>query len=217
MKNIYDCIDFDAALFDMDGLVFDTEKVYHRAWIHCCKKYGYDITEEIIAGAMGLNYAASVKYFKSIFGDDFPFDALRADRIEYIDRYFAENPPEIKLGFKELIDYLKKNGKKTALATSTEQTRAFSYLKAAGITDAFDVTVYGNEVKNGKPQPDIFLKAAERLGTDIKKCLIFEDSFNGIRAAFASGGIPIMVPDTVIPDNEIRNKCFRIQSTLWSL
>ena len=215
--NIYDNINFQGALFDMDGLVLDTEKIYHRELKKAGKFFGYDISDEIICGAMGLCGTASSDYFYSIFGYDFPFDKIHNKKTQLLDKYFDKNPPKIKTGFKRLISYLKRNDKKTALATSTKRETAKRYLQQAGIFNAFDEIVCGDEINNSKPNPEIFITAAKKINIDIKDCIIFEDSFNGIRAAAAAGGKPIMVPDTIKPTEEIKSLCFRIQKTLWTL
>ena len=215
---VYDNLDFDGALFDMDGLVLDTEKVYHKVWKEAGKAYGYDVTEEMVSSLMGGGYDNTKAMFERIFGKDFPFDKVRKLRTEMLEEVFRKEPPEVKPGFKELISYLKETGRKTALATSTERERAIRLLASAGIAeDTFDETVCGDEVSESKPNPEIFIKAAKKIGVPVSKCLIFEDSFNGIRAAHAAGAIPIMVPDTVLPTEEIKNLCFRVQKTLWRL
>ena len=217
MKNIYENINFAGAIFDMDGLVFDTEKTYHKIWKTAAKDYGYDINEKIISGCVGMNRKGSSEYFKSVFGSDFPFDEISDTKNNLIDEIFKKEPPKIKNGFSELIAYFKENNIKTAIATSTHRKRTYDFLKSSNIFDAFDEIVCGDEVSNSKPAPDIFLTAANKIGIDIKLCIVFEDSFNGIIAANAAGAIPIMVPDTVYPTDEIISKCFRIQRTLWSL
>ncbi len=215
---VYDNLDFDGALFDMDGLVLDTEKVYHKVWKEAGKAYGYDVTEEMVSSLMGGGYDNTKAMFERIFGKDFPFDKVRKLRTEMLEEVFRKEPPEVKPGFKELISYLKETGRKTALATSTERERAIRLLASAGILeDTFDETVCGDEVSESKPNPEIFIKAAKKIGVPVSKCLIFEDSFNGIRAAHAAGAMPIMVPDTVLPTEEIKNLCFRVQKTLWRL
>lgn len=215
--NIYNSINFKGAIFDMDGLIFDTEKIYHKVWKIIGKEYGYDITEDVIFNMMGLNYESSLNYLTSVFGKNFPFDEIRDKKDLMVKETLKNNPPQIKPGFKELIDYLKSKKKKIALATSTGKEKATKLLKSANISNVFDETVFGDEIKSSKPNPEIFLKAAEKIKTDIKECIIFEDSFNGIKAAYSSGGIPIMIPDTAEPNDEIKTKCFRIQKTLWEL
>ena len=215
---VYDNLDFDGALFDMDGLVLDTEKVYHKVWKEAGKAYGYDVTEEMVSSLMGGGYDNTKAMFERIFGKDFPFDKVRKLRTEMLEEVFRKEPPEVKPGFKELISYLKETGRKTALATSTERERAMRLLASAGIAeDTFDETVCGDEVSESKPNPEIFIKAAAKINVPVSKCLVFEDSFNGIRAAHAAGAMPIMVPDTVLPTEEIKNLCFRVQKTLWRL
>ena len=101
--NIYDNINFQGALFDMDGLVLDTEKIYHRELKKAGKFFGYEISDEIICGAMGLCGKASSDYFYSVFGYDFPFDKIHNKKTQLLDKYFDKNPPKIKTGFKRLI------------------------------------------------------------------------------------------------------------------
>lgn len=215
---IYDDLDFDGALFDMDGLVLDTEKTYHKVWKEAGKAYGYNVTEEMVSALMGGGYDNTKAMFERIFGKEFPFDKVRKLRTEMLNEIFEKEPPEIKSGFAELISYLKKTGRKTALATSTERSRAMKLLISAGVDEnAFDETVCGDEVTESKPNPEIFIKAAAKIGVPPSRCLVFEDSFNGIKAAHAAGAMPVMVPDTVFPTEEIKNLCFRVQKTLWRL
>ena len=116
----------------------------------------------------------------------------------------------MKPGVRELLSFLKENNVKTALASSTKVETVTNQLRDAKILDYFDVVIGGDMVKNSKPNPEIFLKAAEKLGIDPKEAYIIEDSFNGIKAAHSAKAMPIMVPDMLEPDEEISSLCHKI-------
>ena len=190
-------------IFDMDGLMFDTESVYTVTWPIAARRFGYEVSREVVEGAIGLNAEAGRKHFESAFGSDFPFYDIRRERLKIAMDYICEHGLTVKKGLYHLLDFLKDKGIKTAVATSSERWRADKYFEMSGLTGSFDAVVCGDEIKNGKPCPDIFLAAAERIGENIRCCVVFEDSFNGIRAAHSSGALAFMVPDCKEPDAEI--------------
>lgn len=190
-------------IFDMDGLMFDTERVYTKTWPPAAKDFGYTVTEDVVEGAIGLNAEAGCEYFKSHYGKDFPFYEIRVHRLNVAMDYIRKNGLSVKKGLYELISYLKENNIKIALATSSERERTNEYLEISKLTDTFDYVVCGDEVKLGKPNPDIFLTAASKIDVDIKNCIVLEDSYNGLRAAYASGAYPVMIPDCKEPTEEI--------------
>lgn len=191
------------AIFDMDGLMLDTEKLFMRFWRQAAADFGYEMTVEQVLGARSLASKYSRPKFKAVFGEEFPFDEIRARRLEIMSAYIDEHGFEVKKGLFELLDYLKSNGYKIAVATATDRQRTEKYLGLIGALDYFDAVICGDMVANGKPEPDIYLKAAAELELDPGDCAAFEDSPNGLRAAYAAGCKAIMIPDLSQPDEEL--------------
>lgn len=191
------------AIFDMDGLMLDTEKLFMRFWRQAAADFGYEMTVEQVLGARSLASKYSRPKFKAVFGDEFPFDEIRARRLEIMSAYIDEHGFEVKKGLFELLDYLKISGYKIAVATATDRQRTEKYLGMIGALDYFDAVICGDMVANGKPEPDIYLKAAAELELDPGECAAFEDSPNGLRAAYAAGCKAIMIPDLSQPDEEL--------------
>ena len=199
-----------AVIFDMDGLMFDTEKIYTKTWPMAAEIYGYKVTEDIVVKAIGLNAESGRMYFESIYGTDFPFYKIRKTRLKIaMDMILTEGLP-IKKGLYELISFLKDNDIKTAMATSSERERADKYLSLSSLENTFDCVVCGDEVDKSKPDPQIFETAAEKTGADTNKCIILEDSLNGIKAAYNAGTYAFMVPDYFQPDNEIKSMTYKV-------
>lgn len=192
------------AVFDMDGLMIDTEKLLVKFWRQAAAEYGYEMTFEHVLGIRSLSRKYSVPKLKAIFGEQFEFEQIRSRRIELMNSYIDENGFEIKKGLFELLDYLRDNGYKIAVATATDRIRAGIYLERAGAIDYFDEIICGDMVKNGKPEPDIYLTAVEKLGLGPNECAAFEDSPNGIISAYRAGCRVIMIPDLSQPDDEIK-------------
>ena len=191
-------MDFQAVIFDMDGLMFDTESAALTAWRETMKRMGASVSEDVILQTAGLNGVQS----KALLARHVPgLDAERAREIWYeiFDGILAENGVPVKPGLYALLDALKAAGVRRAVATGTRHEKAWSHLRSAGVEAAFDAVCTGDMVSRGKPAPDLFLKAAEMLGTEPKDCIVLEDSAYGIAAAQAAGMRAIMVPDQVPP------------------
>ena len=193
----------------MDGLMFDTEALNARAWKAAGKLHGFDMTDELLRAHVGANLETTKKQMLDHFGAEFDFDAVRADRIAYSLGHIEENGTPLKPGLRELLSYLKKNGIKTAIGTSTAEQFVRFYLERAGLGHEFDVIVCGDKVQKGKPEPDIFLKALAGLGVEADECLILEDSYNGVTAAHRAGIRCVMIPDLLPPTPEIEKLFFR--------
>jgi len=191
-----------AILFDMDGLVLDTEKLYTRFWQEAANALGYPMTKEQALGMRSLNRGAGLSKMQSYFGPDVDYDAIRMKRIEMMDAFVAQEGVTVKPGIHELLAFLKKRGIKTAIATSSPIERTIKYLTSVGLQDSFDELVSGYMVEKGKPAPDIYLYAAEKLGVEPGNCMVLEDSPAGILAANRAGCFPVMVPDQDEPDAE---------------
>ena len=215
MKDFLDKNGIKAVLFDMDGLMFDTERLYMETWYPSAKKYGYDVNEEQLISLLGKTAELGREICEGYFGKDFPFYEIRKTRLALSDAVIREKGIKIKPGLLPLLDYLDRQGIKKAVATSSEKVTADFYLKTAGLTDRFDAVVSGDDVKKSKPDPEIFLIAAKKVGVEPENCLVLEDSFSGIRAAHAGGMHPVMVPDILQPTDEIKALCEAVMTSLW--
>ncbi len=203
-----------AVVFDMDGLMFDTEKIGIRTWNTLSEELGYPKLYNLIYTCFGTNDNFKRKYFAEVLGEDFPYDYFRKREIEVTGKTLEEEGVPHKPGLVELLQYLKDNNIKCAVATSTPQNPALKHIKNAGVFDYFDVIITGDMTEKGKPEPDIYLKACEELHVDPKDAMGLEDSFNGIRAVFSAGMKAVMIPDMVQPDDEMMSKCFAIKESL---
>ena len=203
-----------AIIFDMDGLMFDTETMNAVAWKSAGKLHGFDMTDEMLREHIGTNAETTKKLMQNHFGAGFDFDAVRSDRIAHAFQYIKEEGMPLKPGLRELLAYLNEKGLKTAIGTSSAGMFVRFYLEHAGLGHDFDVIVCGDNVKHGKPEPDIFLKALAELGVEADECLVLEDSYNGITASHRAGIRSVMVPDLLPPTPEIEKLFFRKADSL---
>ena len=201
-------------LFDMDGVVLDTEKLYARFWAEAANALGYSMTFEQALGMRSLNAAAGQAKLESYFGPGVSRAKMRAKRVELMDAYVAEHGVEAKPGVHELLDYLKEQGIRTAIATSSPMPRATAYLKSLGLPDKFDCICSGHDVKQGKPAPDIYLHAAASIGVPPGNCLAIEDAPAGLLSAHRAGCWPVLVPDLDGSDDEMRKILYAEADTL---
>lgn len=195
--------DFDAVVFDMDGVIFDSERAVMDCWLELAGKYGIKDIEKPYLACTGTNAAKTKQIMLDAYGDDFPYDdyAKEASRM-YHEKYDGGRLP-MKSGVFEILDYLKDNGKKIALASSTRKQTVMDQLRDAGILGYFDEVITGDMVQKSKPEPDIFLLACEKIDVNPERAYAIEDSFNGIRAAYRGKLRPIMVPDILPADDEM--------------
>ncbi len=202
-------------IFDMDGLMFDTEVVYGMVWRALIEQRGYAVTEEQIGQLRGATRERHRLTFKKWYGmDTAASDALINDCMDCVATHIDSHPLVFKDGLRELMDALDERGIPMAVATGTRRVRTEAMLRKAGLRDRFAAVVCGDEVKKGKPDPMIFCCAAAEIGVSPSECIVLEDSFNGIRAAHAGGMLPVMVPDLAQPTEEIRALCWRVEPTL---
>lgn len=190
-------------IFDMDGLIFDTERLSTKGWLKCGEILNIDLDNDFINSFKGTPREYSCNLFKEKFGEDFDYENARAIRTKYINDYVTENGIPVKKGLYKLLDFLKESNIPCAVATSTRKEMAEKYFEMANIKGYFSAFVYGNMVKRGKPEPDIFLKASEMLGVNISECIVLEDSPAGIKAGFLAGSKVVCVPDMIPLDNDI--------------
>lgn len=193
----------EGAVFDMDGLMFDSERIVYETWQYMLDGLGLDYGFDIYKNTIGLRADKTERYYKSLYGDDFDYAALKArSRQIFYNRVESEGVP-IKKGLLDILEYLKSHCFKISLATSTSSQTALKLLKMAEVYEYFDAFVCGDDVKNGKPHPEVFLTAAQRLGLAPESCVAFEDSINGIKSANAARMKTVMVPDFLQPTDEV--------------
>lgn len=197
-----------AVIFDMDGVIFDTEMVYLKVWSEVFEKYGYKMTKEIYSSVLGTGRENVKKVFLSKFGSNLPIDDMYIEKDKNLAKEIEKGVP-LKHGVCEILEYLKENNFKIALATSALSERVFKQLKQANIESFFNAIVCRDEVKETKPNPDIFLKAADKLSISPEQCIVIEDSNAGIEAAFNASMIPIHVVDLKKADEKILSSAYK--------
>lgn len=201
-----------AAIFDMDGLLFDTERLYQESWVEMAKQFGQVPSPgfpQDICGTSGAHSLAVIrKHYPEVDAQAF-LDGGTARVAECAAEYLP-----IKPGARELLDFLKGHGVRLAVASSSPLEMIMQNLGYAKMESYFDVIVSGRQVKNGKPKPDIFLKAAKMLGCAPKDCYVFEDGINGVYAGIAAGCVTVMVPDLMQPIPDLRKKCTAVCTSL---
>ena len=204
-------------IFDMDGVLLNSEVLYQRFWLETLHFYGYPAKKEHILALRSLTGKNAELKLKSFFGDSLDYEKVKNKRIVLMDEYIRKNGVEIKKGADEILPYLKKKGIKIALATSSPYERAQEHLGMAGLFKYFDQCVCGGMVKNSKPQPDIYLLASEKLGLKPCECIAVEDSPNGVRSAVNAGCKTVMIPDLTPCTEDLEKDLFAICNDLTEI
>ena len=196
--------EFKAVVFDMDGVIFDSERATMNCWLELADKYGIKDIEKPYYACTGVTEQRTREIMLEAYGEDFPYDEYAKEASQmYHDKYDGGRLP-MKSGVFELLDFLKKENKKIALASSTRRQTVVNQLRDAGILDYFDEIVTGDMVTKSKPDPEIFLLACEKIGVEPADAFAIEDSYNGIRSANRGGLRPIMVPDLLPANDEMK-------------
>lgn len=199
-----------AFIFDMDGVLFDTERMCLDSWKPIAEKYNISNFDEVFARCIGTNESATRQICLDYYGPDFPYDEYAREAGLIFHQMIDENGPVLKPGVKELLEFLKTQNYKIGLASSTKKASVEKYLKQAGIREYFQVLATGDMIVHSKPDPEIYLLACEKLGVKPENAYAVEDSFNGVRAGVSAGIKTFMVPDMKEPDDEIRGLCFMV-------
>lgn len=203
-----------ALLFDMDGLLLDSERVVQESWNVAGEALGYGKVGEHIYNTLGMNAAGRKEYFNNVFGTGFPYEEFqKLSRKAFFNVADQEGIP-LKPGAKELIFYAKQMGYKVGLVTSSRKEYAMDVLKKAGIFSCFDGCIFGDMVSKSKPDPEIYEKGCKMLGEEPEWCIAFEDAPAGVIAASAAGIDVIMVPDLVQPNDAIRMRTWKVLDSL---
>ena len=196
-----------AVIFDMDGVILDTERVYNGAWDRFAVEHGFDrdMIRKMVLDCTGTKEEYTIRRVTETIGDVISYE----DSIAIVRKFFAEDVSANGLPKKayvdEILSNLKDNGIRVGLASSTKEKIVRREMDEVGLTDYFDVILGGDNVKNGKPAPDIFLTCAELMKCEPGDCFVIEDSYNGIRAAHNAGMHPVMVPDQMPANDEMKS------------
>jgi len=197
-----------AVLMDMDGVMFDTERLSTVAWTKTSQKYGCPLTREQILNFRGSNMWDNEKKFLELYpGKSETYWTMRKERYEMFFAYIDEHGVPIKPGLYELLNTLKEYNLPVCVATGTARETAEMYWEKTGVKPFFSATICGGEVERSKPDPQVFLLAAEKVGVPPEECMVIEDSPNGLHAARAAGCYTVMVPDESQPDDELLKIC----------
>ncbi len=205
---------FDAVVFDMDGVIFDSERATMKCWLELAEKYDIKNIEEPYLACTGTTAQRTKEIMLEAYGDDFPYDVYAKEASTmYHEKYDGGRLP-MKSGVHVILDFLKYENKKIALASSTRRQTVVNQLRDAGILEYFDEIVTGDMVTKSKPDPEIFLLACEKIGVKPENAYAIEDSYNGIRSASRGGLKPVMVPDLLPATDEMKELSETVQDTL---
>ena len=189
----------EALVFDMDGLLFDSERVVQRTWNMAGEELGAGQVGEQIYHTLGMNLKSRTEFFHRVFGPDFPMEEFAERTRRYYRQIEETEGVPLKPGVRELLSYGKENGYRMAVATSSRREHSTYMLKRGGIYSFFDGFMFGDMVENAKPDPEIYLKAAAAAGTDPADCVVFEDAKAGIESARRAGVGRIVALATTLP------------------
>ena len=197
-------------IFDMDGTLLDTERLSLAGMIEAAKIMGHEMPRDLFEQIMGRNAAYARRLIFEKYGADFDYDKAALLHAKYIDDYFEKHGVPVKPGVEALLDKLEALGIKKCVATSTDRERATHKLTLANLAHRFEVIVGGDEVKESKPNPEIFLKAASYCNTAPESCLVLEDTIAGTEGAYRAGMGVIIIPDIAPLTDEIKSKALAI-------
>lgn len=200
------------AIFDMDGLLFDTEKIFQQIWNEIAEERGIHLPKDFLKAISGTNGKTMCSVIESYYGVS-DGKQIQNDCMTRMRKKLDICVPK-KVGVDEILQFFKERNIHIVLASSSDKSQIEKNLESAGIRSYFEKIVSGTQVEKGKPEPDIFLLAAEQIGCKPEECYVFEDSFNGIKAGYKAGCRAIMVPDLIAPTEEIKKISYGIYDTL---
>lgn len=203
-----------AIIFDMDGLMIDSERVTFECYQEILKGMDLTMDEEFYKTLLGKPLKGIYQRFYDVYGNDFPIEDVIKDVHALMAKRFETEGVPIKTGLKSLLEYLKENNYKTIVATSSNRDRVDTILSQAQITDYFDDSICGDEVTKGKPNPEVFLKSCQKLGVNVDEAIVLEDSEAGIQASYDAGIKVICIPDMKYPEKQYEEKTFKILKDL---
>ncbi|WP_077302086.1 HAD family hydrolase [Virgibacillus pantothenticus] len=201
-------------IFDMDGLLFDTERIAFQALKKAMKNADYELTLDIYRKIIGAGKQEDEAILKDVYGEEFSFSLVLDDYLHESEKILKTDGLRIMEGVTELLDILDERKIKKCVASSSSLETIHRYLTMTNLKDRFDFYMSGDEVARGKPHPDIFLEACQRADESPEAAIVLEDSPNGLRAAYRAGIKCIVVPNLVVPDEEMENRAYRIVTSL---
>ena len=204
--------DIKYLIFDLDGTLLDTERLYTRFWVEAARHFGYPMETRHALMIRSLAHEVSIPLLRKEVDPDFDFYRVRAYRMEIMDAYLEREGLVPKPYMEETLRWVHQQGYRIALATASPEERAKLYLDKLGVLPLFDAIATADMVSHGKPAPDIYLLAMEKMGAVPEQSLAVEDAPNGIRSACASGADAGMIPELDQPDEEIRSMCTVVSS-----
>lgn len=207
----------DAIIFDMDGVLFDSESITRKMWKQAAQEYSVSDIETAVSDCTGRSIPDTCAYLVKKYGRSFPAMEFRKRCSELFHAYVDKNGLPLMYYAREILDYLKQHGYRLALASSTRKSVVEKELADAGLRGYFETVTCGDMVTHSKPDPEIYMEACRSLGVDPLKCLAIEDSPNGILSAYGAGLKPVMIPDQIQPDDEIKARLFILCSNLKEL
>ena len=198
-------------IFDVDGVILDTEKLYIDSALENCRNNHYDIPREVLVSTIGRGMENHRRVIMGYMGPDFDFDTYIDKQEAYWEKFKVLTPPQVKKGFFELYSYLKEKGIRMALATSTDKERQLRSLEDSGVGTDFDFMVFGDEITRHKPDPQIYNMVIDHFGYPKDEIVIIEDSINGINSGLNAGVKVIFVPDLVkVPEELVERTCRKV-------
>ncbi len=207
-------INCDAIVFDMDGVIFDSERLILECWEKIAAQRQLKGIHEVMTACIGTNATKTQEIVVDYYGKDFPYVELSKEASRLFHETADKEGLPMKRGVRELLEYLHEQKVPVALASSTRLEMVTQELKQAGLYEYFQVVMGGDQLKRSKPEPDIYLMTCERLGVHPSRGYAIEDSYNGIRSAYSAGMKPIMVPDLLLPTEEMEKKSVAVLQDL---
>lgn len=204
-------------IFDMDGVIFDTENLILSCWCFLAEKYDIPQIEDTFRRAIGVSSEGTKKIVREVYGDDFPCEMFWKEWKQLFDQKIEKQGMPVKRGARELLSFLKINGYRVGLASSTRHETVVDELTQVGLIDFFEVLVGGDMVERGKPEPDIYLCVCEKMEIDPKETFAIEDSWNGVRSAAGAGLRVFHVPDLLEPNEEMERLSYAVYDDLIDL
>ena len=201
-------------LFDVDGVILDTECLYSRFWMEACHFYGFPMTKAQSLKMRSLNKTAGQEKLCALFGPAADYTTIRQKRIELMDAFVEKEGVVAKPGIYTLLDALDERGIPCAITSSSPQQRLESYLTPLNLYHRFKKVISGYDVPRGKPEPDIYLRGAAELGLPPETCLALEDSPAGILSAYRAGCLPVLIPDQDTPGQDTLSLLYAKADTL---
>lgn len=204
-------------IFDMDGVLIDSERQSNEGWLWAAGQLGVDMPIWLIDSFKGAPAELCCKFFDDYYKGVIDYWEAKELRTQHVYKIRETEGIPVKKGVKDIFEYIRNNGLKCAVATSTRRESAEKTLHEIGVWDYLDAVVYGDEVEHGKPEPDIFLRAAKAIGVNPSEAVVVEDSINGIKAGYAAGMRVVHIPDTIAIDDDIRKLTYMVCDDLNGL